>query len=135
MIVTPRRCFLPESVDERGLWGLALQLYLLKSERNLGIGDFGDLAAVARAVHAAAAAMCSGSNPLHAPFPDDPEHASPYSPASRLLLNPLNIDVAAAPEVCPSPAAAALLADSGVAGRGRAAAAPPTRSTTAGSPL
>jgi 4-alpha-glucanotransferase len=35
-----------------------------------------------------------GLNPLHALFPDDPEHASPYSPASRLLLNVLNIDVA-----------------------------------------
>jgi 4-alpha-glucanotransferase len=35
-----------------------------------------------------------GLNPLHALFPDNPEHASPYSPASRLLLNVLNIDVA-----------------------------------------
>src|SRR5207248_9796349 len=44
-----------------------------------------------------------GLNPLHAMFPDDPEHASPYSPASRLLLNILNIDVTAVPELlhCP----------------------------------
>ena len=44
-----------------------------------------------------------GLNPLHAMFPDDPEHASPYSPASRLLLNVLNIDVTAVPELlhCP----------------------------------
>ena len=32
-------------------------------------------------------------------FLDDPEHASPYSPASRLLLNILNIDVMAVPEL------------------------------------
>ena len=33
-----------------------------------------------------------GVNPLHAMFFDDPEQASPYSPASRLFLNILNID-------------------------------------------
>ena len=121
VIVTPRRCFLPESGAERGLWGLALQLYLLRSERNLGVGDFGDLAAVARAVTGRGCDVL-GLNPLHAPFPDDMELASPYSPASRLLLNPLNIDVAAALEVCPSPAAAALHGRRRRRGRGREAA-------------
>ena len=134
VIVTPRRCFLPEGVAERGLWGLALQLYLLRSERNLGVGDFGDLAAVARAVTGRGCDVL-GLNPLHAPFPDDMELASPYSPASRLLLNPLNIDVAAALEVCPSPAAAALLGRLRRRRQRSAAAAQPTRSTTAGSPL
>lgn len=114
LIVTPGRCYLPSDDGERGFAGLALQLYLLKSARNLGIGDFGDLAVLASDL---ARRGCSvlGLNPLHAPFPDDPEHASPYSPASRLLLNPLNIDVAAAPETRASPAAAALLADPGFA--------------------
>jgi 4-alpha-glucanotransferase len=36
-------------------------------------------------------------------FPDDPEHASPYSPATRLLLNVLNIDVTAVPELLDCP--------------------------------
>jgi 4-alpha-glucanotransferase len=36
-------------------------------------------------------------------FPDEPEHASPYSPASRLLLNILNIDVTAVPELLDCP--------------------------------
>lgn len=111
IIATPGRCFLPDC-GERGLWGLAVQLYLLKSERNLGIGDFGDLGTLAAELVPRGCAVL-GLNPLHAPFPDDPEHASPYSPASRLLLNPLCIDVAAAAES--SPAAAALLADAGVA--------------------
>jgi 4-alpha-glucanotransferase len=114
VIVTPGRCYLPSLGDEHGLEGLALQLYLLKSERNLGIGDFGDLAALAGEL---AGRGCSvlGLNPIHAPFPDDPEHASPYSPASRQLLNPLNIDVTSAPETRASPAAAELLADFGCA--------------------
>ena len=110
VIVTPGRCYLPNA-GEHGLEGLALQLYLLKSERNLGIGDFGDLAALAADLAGRGCAVL-GLNPIHAPFPDDPEHASPYSPASRLLLNPLNIDVAAAAETRASPAATALLADS-----------------------
>jgi 4-alpha-glucanotransferase len=115
LVVTPQRCFLP-AVDERGggLAGLALQLYLLRSERNFGIGDFGDLAALGTDL---ARRRCDvvGLNPLHAPFPDDPEHASPYSPASRLLLNPLYIDLTAAPPIRESPGAAAMLADPALA--------------------
>ncbi|HUQ51107.1 MAG TPA: 4-alpha-glucanotransferase, partial [Gammaproteobacteria bacterium] len=111
VIVTPGRCHLPSVDDARGLWGLALQLYLLRSERNFGIGDFGDLNALAQELTQRGCGML-GLNPLHAPFPDDPEHASPYSPASRLLLNPLNIDVAALVEGHESPAAA-LLRDAG----------------------
>jgi 4-alpha-glucanotransferase len=114
VIVTPGRCYLPSVGDERGLWGLALQLYLLKSASNLGIGDFGDLAALAADLARRGCALL-GLNPLHAPFPDDPEHASPYSPASRLLLNPLNIDVAAAPETRASAAAVALLGEANFA--------------------
>jgi 4-alpha-glucanotransferase len=110
LIVTPRHCYLPSSDDDRGLQGLALQLYLLKSQRNLGIGDFGDLAALATSLTRRGCDVL-GLNPLHAPFPDDPEHASPYSPASRLLLNPLNIDVAALAETRASDAAVRLLAD------------------------
>ena len=113
-IVTPGRCFMPDVDDAHGFWGLALQLYLLRSERNCGIGDFGDLAALAPLL-ASRGCDVVGLNPLHAPFPDDPEHASPYAPASRLLVNPLCIDVMRAREVRNSPAAAAWLADDGVA--------------------
>ncbi len=113
VVATPGRCFL-SSVDEgSGLWGLALQLYLARSQRNFGSGDFGDLAAVSGEL-ARRGCDIVGLNPLHAPFPDDPEHASPYSPASRLLLNPLYIDVVAACDSLRSPSAAALLADPSV---------------------
>lgn len=115
VVVAPERCFLPESLAEHGSWGVALQLYLLRSARNFGIGDFGDLAAVAAELGKRGCDVV-GLNPLHAPFPDDPEHASPYAPASRLLVNPLCIDVAGAPEVRESPAASAFLREPGVTG-------------------
>jgi malto-oligosyltrehalose trehalohydrolase/4-alpha-glucanotransferase len=99
VIVTPGRCWLPPGVAEGGrMWGIAAQLYLLRSETNWGIGDFGDLRALVE-LAAAHGADVIGLNPLHALFPDDPEHASPYSPASRLLLNILNIDMTALPEL------------------------------------
>ena len=110
LVVTPGRCFLPTIDEGRGFAGLAVQLYLLRSETNLGIGDFRDLAALGAALEGRPCDVV-GLNPLHAPFPDDPEHASPYSPASRLLLNPLYIDVTTAREVRESPSAAAMLTD------------------------
>ncbi|WP_135470324.1 malto-oligosyltrehalose trehalohydrolase [Crenalkalicoccus roseus] len=103
LIITPGRCFLPPVLEEgRRLWGIAAQLYLLRSDTDWGIGDYGDLRSLVELAAARGAAVI-GLNPLHAMFPDDPEHASPYSPASRLLLNVLNIDVAAVPELphCP----------------------------------
>jgi 4-alpha-glucanotransferase len=93
---------------------MAVQMYLLRSARNFGIGDFSDLASLAAPLVERGCDII-GLNPMHAPFPDDPEHASPYSPASRLLLNPLNIDVAALREVQCSAAASALLASGAAA--------------------
>jgi 4-alpha-glucanotransferase len=78
--------------DGRRLWGLSIQLYAVRSKRNLGIGDFRDLRdIVSLAARAGAAAV--GLNPLHALFLDRPESASPYAPNSRLFLNPLYIAV------------------------------------------
>src|SRR5262245_61257725 len=63
--------------DDRRLWVLAIQLYSLRSGRNWGHGDFGDLKRVV-VVAAAAGAAGVGLNPLHALFADRPEDASPY---------------------------------------------------------
>ena len=103
LVITPGKCWLPPAHAEgRRLWGIAAQLYLLRSATDWGIGDFGDLRKLVE-LAAAHGADVIGLNQLHAMFPDDPEHASPYSPASRLLLNILNIDVTAVPELlhCP----------------------------------
>jgi 4-alpha-glucanotransferase len=94
-IVAPPRCYLP-SGDAR-VWGIAVQLYTLRSKRNWGIGDFTDLTTFC-AIAADAGASLVGINPLHASHRSDPEAASPYSPASRRFLNWLAIDVEAVPE-------------------------------------
>ena len=110
LIVTPGRCWLPESFSQgQGLWGIAAQLYLLRSEQNWGIGDFADLKEL---VTLAAAHGCDviGLNPLHEMFLDNPDQASPYSPATRLYLNALFVSVPNVPEFKRSKAAQALAA-------------------------
>ncbi|MGH8851062.1 MAG: 4-alpha-glucanotransferase [Casimicrobiaceae bacterium] len=95
LIITPARCHIPPVLAAgRRIWGLALQLYALRSHRNWGIGDFTDLQQ-AIVVAAAAGADILGINPLHALFPARPEAASPYSPSNRAALNVLYIDVEA----------------------------------------
>lgn len=95
LIVTPSRCYSPPTLTGgTRIWGLALQLYALRSHRNWGIGDFTDLRN-ALAAAAAAGADFVGVNPLHALFPARPEAASPYSPSNRAALNVLYLDVEA----------------------------------------
>ncbi|MGP3505751.1 malto-oligosyltrehalose synthase [Paracidovorax citrulli] len=111
VIVAPARCWSPEPLrhGERW-WGLSAQLYSLRSDRNWGIGDFSDLSELV-ATAAAQGAAFVGLSPLHALRMDRPDLASPYSPSSRLALNPLFIDVTAMPEFLRSNAAQSLYAD------------------------
>lgn len=89
-------CFLPDWLREGRCWGIACQLYGLRSTRNWGIGDFQDLARIAE-IAAAAGADFVGINPLHALFTAAPEHCSPFSPSNRRFLNPLYIAIDKAP--------------------------------------
>ncbi|WP_410216791.1 4-alpha-glucanotransferase [Paracoccus sp. (in: a-proteobacteria)] len=84
------RCHLPEG-DSRS-WGVALQLYQVRSGRNWGIGDFADLEVLAGLLGEAGADFI-GLNPLHAMFLSNPQHCSPFSPSNRRFLNPLYIAV------------------------------------------
>lgn len=98
LAVAPQSCYRPPSLrGGRRLWGAAVQLYGLRSARNWGIGDFTDLASFVRQWGAEGACVV-GVNPLHALFPHDPAHASPYSPSSRMFLNILYLDVEAIAE-------------------------------------
>ncbi len=93
LIVAPERCYVPDALaTNRRMWGFALQLYSLRSDRNWGIGDFHDLATVVRWAGTLGAGVL-GLNPLHALKNSKPYHISPYSPNSRLFLNDLYIDV------------------------------------------
>ena len=96
--LAPLACYLPAGLEreDRRIWGLMGHLYTLQSGRNWGIGDFGDLATLGR-IAAAAGADSIATNPFHVLFPYAPEAASPYSPSSRLFLNPLYVDIDAAP--------------------------------------
>ena len=103
LIIVPARCYVPPEMESGArVWGPALQLYAMRSERNWGIGDFTDLRNAVELMAREGAGVV-GLNPLHALFPHDPARASPYSPSSRIHLNALYIDVEAVPEFtgCP----------------------------------
>jgi 4-alpha-glucanotransferase len=97
LLSAPRRAFQGPEAGPRRLWAFAVQLYGVRSRRNWGHGDFTDLKGLlelAGELGAAGVAL----NPLHVLFDDHAEAASPYSPNSRLFLNPRYIDVEAIPE-------------------------------------
>jgi len=94
LLVVPERAFGGDF--DRG-WLLAVQLYGVRSARNWGMGDFTDLQGLIELAHQLGADGV-GLNPLHALFDDRPGDCSPYSPNSRLFLNPLYIDVEKLPE-------------------------------------
>lgn len=75
-------------------WLIATQLYGVRSERNWGHGDFSDLLSLVDLAGEVGAAGI-GINPIHALKDGLPQEASPYSPNSRLFLNPLYIDLEA----------------------------------------
>jgi hypothetical protein len=103
LVVTPGKCWLPDTLpDEKRRFGISLQLYLVRSKRNFGVGDFGDLARFA-ALAGQRGCDVIGVNPLHQMFLDAPEQASPYSPVSRYFLNILYIDLQALPEWSSAP--------------------------------
>lgn len=98
LIVTPAWLGLPERVGQRRLWGLATQLYSVRSARSWGIGDLTDLTDLAvwsAARHGAGYLLI---NPLHATAPTTPIEPSPYLPTSRRFVSPLYLRVEAIPE-------------------------------------
>jgi 4-alpha-glucanotransferase len=116
-VVAPPQSFEPAAILAGGrLWGIAVQLYTLRSRSNWGIGDFGDLQMLIRWVASHGAGFV-GLNPLHALAPADPDRSSPYSASSRHFLNVLYIAVPQVPEFQECAAAQARLAERGVGER------------------
>jgi 4-alpha-glucanotransferase len=98
LILSPPECFEPDAILEgRRLWGVAVQLYTVRSRDNWGIGDFGDLKQLIRWLAPRGAGFI-GLNPLHSLAPADPLRSSPYSASSRHFLNILYISVPQVPE-------------------------------------
>jgi len=95
LALVPDTSYLPPPLASgQRIWGTAEHLYTLRSDTDWGVGDFSTLARVCASVGKAGGSAIS-LNPFHALFPDRPEDASPYSPSSRLFLNPLYIDIEA----------------------------------------
>jgi 4-alpha-glucanotransferase len=111
LIVSAPRCFEPaQIIAGRRLWGVAVQLYTLRSKDNWGIGDFHDLTLLIRWMASCGAGFI-GLNPLHALAPADPARCSPYSASSRHFLNVLYIAVPAVPEYAECAAVRSRMAD------------------------
>jgi 4-alpha-glucanotransferase len=111
LVVSPPECYEPAAiVAGRRLWGVAVQLYTVRSRGNWGIGDFGDLKQLIRWLAPRGAGFI-GLNPLHALAPADPLRSSPYSASSRHFLNVLYIAVPEVPEFGGCAAAQSRLGD------------------------
>jgi 4-alpha-glucanotransferase len=117
LIISPPTCYEPAAiVAGRRLWGVAVQLYTLRSRANWGIGDFSDLQLLIRWMASCGAGFI-GLSPLHAMAPADPARSSPYSASSRHFLNVLYIAVPAVLEFEECAAAQDRLAEPAVASR------------------
>jgi len=94
LAVAPPRCVTLEGRGGgRRMWGVAAQIYSLRREGDGGIGDATAVRQLAEeaARHGADAVALS---PAHSLFAADPGRHGPYSPSSRLFLNPLFADPA-----------------------------------------
>jgi 4-alpha-glucanotransferase len=89
LLVGPGRCHLPPALRE---WGFVVQLATTRSRASWGIGDLGDLHALAAwSASVGAAFMVVG--PLGAPNPGPMPEPSPYYPSTRRFGNPLYVRV------------------------------------------
>jgi len=93
LVVAPRQPPQPPR-----LWGWMLQLYAMRSAGSWGLGDFADLAELARWSGQELGAGLLLVNPLHAVAPVLPIENSPYYPTSRRFTNPIYLRVEDTPE-------------------------------------
>jgi 4-alpha-glucanotransferase len=90
--VAPARCTtITDITAGQRIWGLAAQIYGLRSPDDCGVGDMAGAVALGRAAANINADVLALS-PLHALFAADPSRFSPYSPSTRMFYNPLHAD-------------------------------------------
>ncbi len=94
--VCPDKAFIPPALQgNKRAAGISLSLYGVRSERNWGVGDLGDLRDLVDWVAEDLCGGIIGINPLHATFNRAPFNISPYLPMSRFYRNFIYLDIAA----------------------------------------
>ncbi|WP_420123639.1 4-alpha-glucanotransferase [Nakamurella sp.] len=104
LIVTPGWVGIPERMAGRS-WGIATQLYSVRSAGSWGVGDITDLADLAVWGSSGLGADFVLVNPLHAAEPSGRMEPSPYLPTTRRFQNPIYLRVERIPEYVDLPAA------------------------------
>ncbi|MBH0120436.1 4-alpha-glucanotransferase [Rhodococcus sp. NPDC003382] len=98
LVVTPARLAAADRLLQKRRWGVAAQVYSVRSSRSWGLGDFADLADLAAVTGAAYDGDFLLVNPVHAGDPRPPVEPSPYLPSSRRFADPLYVRVENIPE-------------------------------------
>lgn len=108
--VCPDKAYIPPALQGDGrLAGIAVSLYGVRSKRNWGIGDLGDLKEILTWAAEDLHASVVGLNPLHATFNRRPFNTSPYLPISRFFRNFVYLDIPAMEDYQDSPEAQKLV--------------------------
>jgi 4-alpha-glucanotransferase len=104
LIVAPASCLgHAEKTRQPRAFGLLVNLYPVRSQRNWGVGDLTDLRQLLSFGGDIGAAFV-GINPLHALWNRDGD-ICPYAPVSRLYRNLVYLDIEAVPELTACPPA------------------------------
>ncbi len=88
LIVAPMQSYIPDDFWQQKKWGIGTHIYGLRDEIPTHIGDFSHLDQLVDWAKEEGASFV-GINPLHTLYIHHPEIAAPYSPSSRLWLNPI----------------------------------------------
>jgi len=108
--ICPDKAHIPSALQGNGRTaGIAVSLYGVRSEKNWGVGDFGDLKDLLDWVAEDLQGGIIALNPLHAIFNRAPFNTSPYLPVSRFYRNFIYLNIPAMEDYQDSPQAQALV--------------------------